>query len=329
MSGEKVSRIYCVVPWELAAELHEDLRVHFREDPNVEVVVERRRRERRVGSQRRHDELDALNDRRLIRNQDGRRVGDRRAAVAAVEPPTLPAGMHPYLEEIVFVERLEPSGQHYEDLDTARLVTRHQAGDKEVFAELYMRYFDRVYSYLRLALDDEHAAEDTTQQVFLKVMEALPRYERRTQPFRAWLFTIVRNHALRYLEKRGRMEIVDPVELTDRREDTTDPEPAEALGALGWITDREILMLIERLPVAQRQVLMLRYMMDLTTTDIAAVLGRSNEDVRALQSRALRFLQQRLTALGRTPHTRQPTIQMTRRRAGAPVLRARRFEHHP
>jgi hypothetical protein len=81
--------------------------------------------------------------------------------------------------------------------------------------------------------------------------------------------------------------------------------------------------------VAQRQVLMLRYMMDLTTTDIAAILGRSNEDVRALQSRALRFLQQRLTALGRAPHGRQPTIQMTRRRGGAPVLRARRFERHP
>jgi RNA polymerase sigma-70 factor (ECF subfamily) len=325
--GENVSRIYCVVPWALADELHEELRAHFRDDPNVEVVVERRRRERRTNEQRRSDEADALNDRRLIRNAEGRRVGDRRAALASIEPPTLPVSVHPYLEQIVFVERLEPSDQHYEDLDTARLVTRHQAGDREVFSELYMRYFDRVYSYLRLALDDEHAAEDTTQQVFLKVMEGLPRYERRRQPFRAWLFTIVRNHAIRYLEKRGRMEVVDPVELTERGVDRSEPEPAEALGALGWITDREILMLIERLPVAQRQVLMLRYMMDLTTTDIAAVLGRSNEDVRALQSRALRFLQKRLTALGRAPHRREPTIQMTRRRAGAPVLRARRYEH--
>jgi RNA polymerase sigma-70 factor (ECF subfamily) len=316
------------VPWELAGELHEQLRVHFRTDPNIDVVVERRRRERRSGDQRRGDEEDPRKDRRLIRNPEGRRVGDRRAPVAAIEPPTLPELAHPFVEQIAFVERLEPSDQHHEDLDTARLVTRHQAGDKEVFAELYMRYFDRVYSYLRLALDDEHAAEDATQQVFVKVMEALPRYERRTQPFRAWLFTIVRNHAIRYLEKRGRTEIVDPVELTERSE-SSEPEPPEALGALGWITDREILMLIERLPDSQRQVLMLRYMMDLTTTDIAAVLGRSNEDVRALQSRALRFLQQRLTALGRSPRKRQPTIQMSRRRSAAPVLRARRFEHHP
>jgi RNA polymerase sigma-70 factor (ECF subfamily) len=327
--GDKAARIYCVVPWELAEELHEELRLHFGSDPSVEVVVERRRRERRAGEPRRQAEVESLDERRAIRNAEGRRVGDRRAAVASIESPMLPERVRAYAGQITFVERLEPSDQHHEDLDTARLVTRFQAGDREVFSELYMRYFDRVYSYLRLALDDEHAAEDTTQQVFLKVMEALPRYERRTQPFRAWLFTIVRNHALRYLEKRGRMEVVDPVELTDRRPDPVGPEPAEALGALGWISDRELLMLIERLPVAQRQVLMLRYMMDLTTTDIATILGRSGEDVRALQSRALRFLQQRLTALGRAPQGRQPTIQMTRRRAGQPVLRARRFEHHP
>ena len=316
------------MPWELAEELHEELRAHFRSDPNIDVVVERRRRERRSGAQRRQTEADARRDHRKINNADGRRVGDRRAPVAAIDPPTLPKQVQPHADLLTFVERLEPSDQHHEDQDTARLVTRHQAGDKEVFAEIYMRYFDRVYSYLRMALDDEYAAEDTTQQVFMKVMEALPRYERRTQPFRAWLFTIVRNEAIRHLEKRGRLEVTDPAELTARNEDASTIEPPEALDALAWISDREILMLIERLPVAQRQVLMLRYMMDLTAADIAAVLGRSSEDVRTLQSRALRFLEQRLTALGRAPQRREPTIGMTRRRAGQPVLRARRYEHH-
>jgi RNA polymerase sigma-70 factor (ECF subfamily) len=321
--------MFCVVPWELAEELHEELREHFRSDPNIDVVVERRRRERRSGAQRRQAEVDPAREHRAIRNADGRRVADRRAPVAAIDPPTLPKRVRVHAELLTFVERLEPSDQHHEDQDTARLVTRHQAGDKEVFADIYMRYFDRVYSYLRMALDDEYAAEDTTQQVFVKVMQALPRYERRTQPFRAWLFTIVRNEAIRYLGKRGRIEVTDPVELTHRHEDASAATPAEAMDALSWISDREILMLIERLPVAQRQVLMLRYMMDLTAADIAAVLGRSSEDVRTLQSRALRFLEQRLTALGRAPQRRQPTIGMTRRRAGAPVLRARRYEHQP
>jgi RNA polymerase sigma-70 factor (ECF subfamily) len=324
--ADKALRIYCVVPWELSDDLHDRLRHHFRNDPGIEVIVERRARDRRSGADRRADAAESEEERRRIRNATGRRVGERRASVSTIETPTLPRFARVYSESIAFLERLEPSDQHSEDLDTARLVTLIQSGARDSFADLYMRYFDRVYSYLKIALDDDHAAEDATQQVFLKVMEALPNYERRSQPFRAWLFTIVRNHALKHLEKRSRVEIMDPAELTQGRGQELEREPAEALEALGWVSDRELLMLIERLPVAQRQVLLLRYMMDLTTSDIAAVLDRTTDDVRALQSRALRFLHQRLTALGRKPTSRE-RIPMSRRRPAAPVLRARRYEH--
>jgi len=324
MAG-RVGRTYCVVPWELADKLHEPLRRHFRNDPDVDVIVERRHRDRRRDAERRASEAaaTAAEERRRIRGAGGRRVGERRAALAAIEPPTLPRVAQRYVDQLVFVERLEPSDQHAEDHDTARLVTRIQAGDKQCFGDLYMRYFDRVYSYLRIALDDEHGAEDATQQVFLKVMEALPRYERRSQPFRAWLFTIVRNHAIRQLEKRARLDLVDPVELNTNHEGIEDVGP-RGITALSWVTDRELVMLVERLPVAQRQVLLLRFMMDMTTSDIGAVLGRSTDDVRALQSRALRFLESRLTALGRTPRSGE-RIPMRRRRGAAPVLDARRY----
>lgn len=210
------------------------------------------------------------------------------------------------------------------DGDEPRILEIPRTGSDHQFHE---RYFDRVYSYLRIAYDDEHAAEDSTQQVFLKVMEALPRYERRTQPFRAWLFTIVRNHAIRQLEKRARLELVDPIELNESHQGIEDVGP-RGITALNWVTDRELVMLVERLPVSQRQVLLLRFMMDLTTSDIAAVLDRSTDDIRALQSRALRFLEHRLTALGRAPQSRERT-PMRRRRAAAPVLDARRYHVAP
>jgi RNA polymerase sigma-70 factor (ECF subfamily) len=224
----------------------------------------------------------------------------------------------------VFVERLEPAGLALEDADTARLVARIQSGDRDAFAALYTRYFDRVYSYLRIALGDPHEAEDATQQVFIKVLAALPRYERRRTPFRGWLFVIVRNHSLALLERRGRVEVVEPEQLSRRHESALIAEDDGELGALSWITDRELLMFVERLPLAQRQVLMLRYLVDLTDAQTAAILGRSAADVRMLQSRAVRFLRERLAAVGRGAAPGRG-VRMRRWPRQVTVLRSRRW----
>ena len=212
-----------------------------------------------------------------------------------------------------------------EDRDTERLVARVHAGDDQAFADLYMRYFDRVYSYALVALGDPHAAEDTTQHVFANVLEALPRYQPSRAPFRGWLFSIVRNQTITELARRGRIEPLDAEELDRRREREAEPA-ADDLDALGWVTDKELVLLIERLPLAQRQVLMLRYMLDLPHAQVAAALGRSSDDVRQLQSRALAFLRDRLTALGHAPSRKRARITRVRRQA--PVIRMRRWSLH-
>jgi DNA-directed RNA polymerase specialized sigma24 family protein len=90
---------------------------------------------------------------------------------------------------------------------------------------------------------------------------------------------------------------------------------------LDWISDRELVLFVDRLPLAQRQVLLLRYMLDLTHAQIAEVLDRTPDDVRALHSRALRFLRTRLAALGRDAR------HGTRSRAMRPVREARVLRH--
>jgi RNA polymerase sigma-70 factor (ECF subfamily) len=316
--------VYCIVPRELAPALHVALREHFRDDRTVEVVVEERWRDRRRGHERREatEGEPRQGERRLIRSPGGRRIGERRAAQVPVSPPSLPAVAKPYLDQLEFVERVLASDEHDEDVATGRLVTRFQAGDVEAFTELYLRYFDRVYGYLQVALRDPHEAEDVTQQVFVNVFEALPRYERRSQPFRAWLFRIARNRGIDSLRKRQRFEPADPAELQRRREDAADDKATTR--ALEWLSDAEILVLIERLPQGQRQVVVLRYMLDLTMAEIAQVLDRSPAAVRQLHSRALRFLEKRLEALGRTPEGRHPEplpMRRVRRPRAAEIVR--------
>jgi RNA polymerase sigma-70 factor (ECF subfamily) len=315
---------YCIVPEDLADRLHEPLRRHFADDAGVDVIVERRGCERRCEPERRVADTAAApaQDRRRIRNSAGRRIGERRARSVAVESLGLPRRAAAFAARLAFVERLEPSSQHLEDLDTARLVIRIQSGEQDEFAELYLRYFSKVYSYLRLIVKDAHEAEDATQQVFVQVFERIGSYERRSQPFRAWLFAIARNCGLNSLRRARWVDVTDPGELV--REDVEASDGTD-LQALKWVSDPELLFLVDRLPLAQRQVLVLRFLLELSTAEIASTLDRSVVDVRALQSRALRFLRARLIALGRGGARSGERARVRLYRRQAPVLRARRW----
>jgi RNA polymerase sigma-70 factor (ECF subfamily) len=328
LSVKRGSVVYCLIPRELAPKLHELLRRHFRHDSSVEVIVERRMGERRAVARRSDAESQPRTgaaERRRVRDVQGRRVSERRGTVVLVDARPLPRRARPHAERLAFVELLAPKARETEDAASDRLVARFQAGDRDAFTELYIRYFDRIYKYLRIILRSQHDAEDAAQQVFLKALDALPRYERRDRPFRSWLFVVARNHALDELARRARTEPVAPFEL-ERAHDAPAPD-GDALDSLEWLSDRDVVIFIERLPLLQRQVLVLRFLLELNSAEIAAVLGTTPDTVRNQQARAMRFLRERLASLGRTP-ARPNRARMQRRIPPAPVARARRFALH-
>jgi RNA polymerase sigma factor (sigma-70 family) len=286
-SGDGAERAitYCLIPRELAGELHDKLREHFHERGDFEVVVERRSGERRSGSDRRRTDGRSRGERerRRIGNPAGRRTGERRAVLVSLSKEAeLPPGAMQHADRINLAERIEPATEHSEDLDTARVVTRIQAGADAEFSIIYRRYFDRVYAYLRILLDEAAEAEDVTRTTFDRVYEAIHSYDRGRQPFRAWIFAHVRREALRHLGERGKLQ--DPLA------DGTHLERAaiehEELFALHWVTDRDLLILLESLPVAERRVLLLRYMLELPSSDVAQVLNQDGQAVRRLEQDA-------------------------------------------
>lgn len=219
-------------------------------------------------------------------------------------------------------------GREREDADTARLVERFQAGDRTAFSDIYRRYFDRVYGYMCVVLRDPELAQDVTQDVFASVLAHLDRYQRREQPFRKWLFTIVRNRAIDQMRRRPAPDPLDPhdIEAAGERPAAAMHASPEALAA--WVKDAELLALIERLPLTQRQVLLLRFAVDLPVGEVAAILDLSAPAVRAQQHRALRRLEERMTSLGWAPRPPEPKA-MRRLRHHAPVLEARRLALGP
>ena len=311
---------YCIVPRDLVVRLCDHLAKHWCKEVAITVLAERRADERRQ-VRRRADRLGApAEEQRLIRSRDGRRAGDRRALTVRVAPPQLPPRARRCSERLVFVERVEMSQQQVEDVDTDRAVARAQVGERSALELLYRRYFDRVFSYAQMLTHDYHEAEDVTQQVFASVIGALPRYEIRPDaPFRAWLFCITRNTALTALRHGARVEAEEPAEL-ERRVERAAPEDSPGTD---WLTDSDLRILVSRLPLAQRQALILRYALELSTPEIAAVLDRSPTAVRLLQHRALGALEERLSVL------RQPRpasrVAMRVRVKPLPVLGWRRF----
>ena len=167
--------------------------------------------------------------------------------------------------------------------------------DPLAFEPLYRKYVSQVYSFAVYELRDHHRAEDLTDTVFMRALAALPRFDERgdggASTFRVWLFQIARNAIAN--ERR-----------TDRRRPEAPLDAAASVAAAddpaARAADREAMIhawhAIDRLPEDRRRALVLRFVEEMSTAEIAAVLGRSEGAVRVLIHRALRSVANELRA---------------------------------
>lgn len=162
--------------------------------------------------------------------------------------------------------------------------------ERAAFGALYRRYLERVYGYCFYLLGDHHDAEDATERTFVAALAAIDGFRDEGSTFRAWLFRIAHNHVANTLRARGRrrMEPLDTV-----------PEPSVSIDPLHALARdeeaRRVRWALGRLAADRRQVIVLRFVDELSAREIGAVLGRSEGAVRVLQHRALRDLARELS----------------------------------
>ena len=164
------------------------------------------------------------------------------------------------------------------------LIRRTQSGDREAFGELYRRYVAPIYGYIRLRVGSEHDAEDLTEMVFVKSLEALGRYEDRGAPFGAFLYKVARHLVVdSYRSKPAAL----PLELAESH-------PHDDPGAEAKLVERErslaALSAMDGLSEAYQEVIRLRILLGLPTDTTAKWMGRSPAAVRVLLHRALKAL---------------------------------------
>lgn len=162
--------------------------------------------------------------------------------------------------------------------------------DRAAFATLYRRYLDRVYGYAFYQLGDHHDAEDATERTFLAALRAIPEFRDQGSTFRAWLFRIAHNTIANAHRTRSRRP-ADPLPDGFERP-APDADPARLVARADEL--REVRAAIAEMPDDRRQVILLRFVDDLSTAEIAEVLDRSTGAVRVLLHRSLRDLAARL-----------------------------------
>ena len=175
-----------------------------------------------------------------------------------------------------------------DDAAIERLVKDAQAGDAWAFGRLFDHYHLSVHRYVASRVRRPSDAEDLTQLVFVKALEALPRYETRGIPFGGWLFRLARNTVIDFV--RTSHEHTDLAQSVDRPGSEAGPEEMavirqeiEAVGAALWTLTDE-----------QRDAIALRFFAGLSAREAATVMGKQEGTVRGLQFRAIAALRRQL-----------------------------------
>ena len=169
-----------------------------------------------------------------------------------------------------------------------RLVAEARAGDAWAFGALFDHYHRPVYRYIASRVHRPADAEDLTQLVFVKALEALPRYESRGIPFGGWLFRLARNTVIDHVRTRHEHAELDAAvgrpgaDASPDEVATTRQELDEVAAALATLTDE------------QRDAIALRFFAGLSAREAAAVMGKQEGTIRGLQFRVIAALRRQL-----------------------------------
>jgi len=166
--------------------------------------------------------------------------------------------------------------------DIAPLVEAARAGDRSAFGELYTRFARMVHGIL-LARGARWDVDDLVQDVFMIAMQRIATL-RDSGAFGGWLAAIARNRATDHFRRAPQ---TNEVALTDEVGGRMDPDRTEALAALA---------VIQTLPEAYRETLVLRLVEGMTGPEIALRTGLTPASVRVNLHRGMKQLRERLGA---------------------------------
>jgi RNA polymerase sigma-70 factor (ECF subfamily) len=163
----------------------------------------------------------------------------------------------------------------------AELVQRAKASERAAWDEIFDRHYQRVFVFVFCRVGDRMAAEDVTADVFVEAWRGIRRFKYRGVPMSAWLFRIARNLTVDFLKKRSRVQ-------TQTLEDGWSGVPHSEDQADQVVAWQMVAAAFRKLTADQQAVLVSRFVEGMTLSETAAVLGKKENAVKALEFRALK-----------------------------------------
>lgn len=163
-------------------------------------------------------------------------------------------------------------------------------GDREAFGRLYERYVDRIFNYVYYRTGNLHDAEDLTARVFQRAMNHIHNYTDRGVPFSAWLYRIAHNLVANWHRDRSRKQEIPLEDLPILPSRGDHPER----NLVRSQEQEALLKLIRSLPADRQNLLILKFVENLSNAEIGAIMGRSEGAIKSLYHRTLLALRDQL-----------------------------------
>ena len=181
----------------------------------------------------------------------------------------------------------------FESNEIEELVLKAQGGDAEAFASIYDNFVDQIFRYVYFRVP-KGEAEDLVETAFLKAWEKIKQYKPGSKSFSAWLFRIAHNLIVdTYRFKKDREVVELTPNIADYRREHNPISTTE-----GSLHSDKLKIALSKMKKGYRQVVILKFINELSNAEIAEVLKKSEGSVRILQFRALKALKRELNEIG-------------------------------
>jgi RNA polymerase sigma-70 factor (ECF subfamily) len=168
-------------------------------------------------------------------------------------------------------------------VDIDKLVVKAKSGDTVAFGQIYDELLKPVYRYIYYRVEDA-IAEDLTEETFLRAWQNLKKYKKGKHPFSSWVFKIAHNLVVDYYRKNRVITEIDE-HMADPNIDRNPAHQADVK-----LTNVRLRKVIRKLPDNHQQVIILKYINELSNSEVADAMGKSEGAIRTLQFRALQEL---------------------------------------